>query len=90
MCQSRSGACSALTTGNRIVWVNKDTTFHSVTTDNSFEDRSSGKFDSMSSVGLIVPGGTWDFTFTEAGEFPYHCEPHPWMKGMVTIVENFA
>jgi plastocyanin len=75
---------------NRIVWVNEDTTFHSVTSDNGFEDRINGKFDSISTIGLVEPGGTWEFVFTEAGEYPYHCDPHPWMKGVVTIVENFA
>lgn len=75
---------------NKIVWVNQDTTFHSVTTDNGFEDRINGKFDSLATIGLIEPGGTWEFTFTETGEYPYHCEPHPWMTGKVEIVENFA
>ncbi len=75
---------------NKIVWTNEDTTFHSVTSDDSFEDRINGKFDSMATIGLVEPGGTWEFTFTETGEYPYHCEPHPWMKGMVTIVESFA
>ncbi|MDQ3838537.1 MAG: plastocyanin/azurin family copper-binding protein [Thermoproteota archaeon] len=23
--------------------------------------------------------------FTEAGEYAYHCEPHPWMTGKVTV-----
>jgi plastocyanin len=75
---------------NKIVWVNEDTTFHSVKSDNGFEDRINGKFDSMSTIGLVEPGGTWEFTFTETGEHQYHCEPHPWMKGVVMIVENFA
>lgn len=75
---------------NKIVWVNKDTAFQMVTTDNSFEDRIDSEFDSMSSVGLVEPGDTWEFTSTEAGEFPYRCEPHPWIKGTVTKFENFA
>jgi plastocyanin len=75
---------------NKIVWVNEDTTFHSVTSDNGFEDRINGKFDSIATIGLVEPAGTWEFTFTETGEYPYHCEPHPWMKGKVTIVESFA
>jgi plastocyanin len=75
---------------NRIVWVNEDTTLHSVTSDNSFEDKVNGKFDTLATIGLVEPEGTWEFTFTEAGEYSYHCEPHPWMKGLVTIVENFA
>lgn len=75
---------------NRIVWVNEDTTFHSVTTDTGHVDRINGKFDSLDTIGLIAPGGTYEFVFTQTGEYLYHCEPHPWMTGKVVIVENFA
>ncbi|AIF85553.1 plastocyanin [Candidatus Nitrososphaera evergladensis SR1] len=75
---------------NKIVWTNKDTTFHSVTTDTGYVDPINGKFDSIASIGLVGPEQKYEFTFTRAGEYPYHCEPHPWMTGKVTIVENFA
>jgi plastocyanin len=75
---------------NKIVWTNTDTTAHTVTTDTDFSDKLNGKFDSMETIGLIPPGQTFEFTFTEEGEFPYHCEPHPWMTGKVEIVKNFA
>jgi plastocyanin len=75
---------------NKIVWVNQDITFHSVTSDNSFVDRINGKFDSLATIGLIKPGGTFEFTFTQKGEYPYHCEPHPWMTGKVEVVESFV
>jgi plastocyanin len=75
---------------NKIVWKNEDSTAHSVMTDNGFEDKINGKFDSLATIGLIPPEGEFEFTFTEVGEFAYYCEPHPWMKGKVEIVENFA
>lgn len=75
---------------NRIVWVNKDTTFHSVTSDTGYTDPINGKFDSLNTIGLVGPGGTYEFVFTQKGEYAYHCEPHPWMTGKVEIVENFA
>lgn len=75
---------------NRIVWVNDDTTFHSVTTDVGYVDPITGKFDSLDTIGLIGPDETYEFVFTQTGEYPYHCEPHPWMTGKIVIVENFA
>lgn len=75
---------------NRIVWVNDDTTFHSVTSDADYTDPINGKFDSIDTIGLVGPGQTYEFVFTQTGEYPYHCVPHPWMTGTVEIVENFA
>lgn len=75
---------------NRIIWVNDDITFHSVTTDVGYTDPVNGVFDSLDTIGLIGPGGTYEFVFTQTGEYPYHCEPHPWMTGKITIVENFG
>jgi plastocyanin len=75
---------------NTIIWINEDTTAHSVTTDNGFEDRINGRFDSLATIGLIKPDDAWNFTFTKKGEYSYHCKPHPWMTGKVEIVENFA
>jgi len=36
---------------------------------------------------LVDEGETGEFTFEEAGEFPYFCEVHPEMLGQVTVVE---
>jgi plastocyanin len=73
---------------NKIVWTNGDSTAHSVTTDTGYTDPSSGEFDSMATIGLVLPKKTFEFIFTEAGEYPYHCEPHPWMTGKVTIARG--
>ena len=83
-------ARASLGIDNKLIWENHDATAHTVTTDNDYEDPLSGKFDSMDTIGLVPPGGTYEFVFTEEGEYPYHCEPHPWMTGTVTIVENFS
>lgn len=80
----------SLSLNNKIVWQNDDVTYHSVTTDNNFIDRINGKFDSIDTIGLIAPGDTYEFTFTEVGEYPYHCEPHPWMTGKIEIAEYFG
>ncbi|MEM2759328.1 MAG: plastocyanin/azurin family copper-binding protein [Nitrososphaerales archaeon] len=73
---------------NKVVWKNEDTLGHTVTTDNGHVDRYSGPFDSLATIGLVKPGAEYEFLFTQEGEFPYHCEPHPWMKGVVKVIKQ--
>jgi plastocyanin len=76
---------------NNVVWTNSDVTGHTVTTDDGYVDIINGDFDSTQQLGaIIMPGETFEFTFTQVGEYPYHCEPHPHMQGIVEIVESFA
>jgi len=75
---------------NKIIWTNTDTTAHTVTSDGQYDDQISGPFNSLDSTGLILPQKTFEFTFTKDGEYPYHCEPHPWMTGKVIIVKSFV
>ena len=35
----------------------------------------------------LLTEGTYSFTFETAGEFTYHCTPHPSMVGTVTVEE---
>lgn len=35
----------------------------------------------------LVVEGEFRYTFDEAGEFGFHCTPHPMMVGTVTVVE---
>ena len=61
--------------GTKVIWINKDTAPHTATAKN-------GKsFDS----GLLRKGQRYSHTFKSAGKKPYHCEPHPHMKGSVTV-----
>ena len=76
---------------NTVVWTNTDTTGHTVTTDDGYVDLINGEFNSIEQLGaILMPGETFEFTFTQVGEYPYHCEPHPWMQASVEIVESFA
>jgi plastocyanin len=34
---------------------------------------------------LLAPGVTFTREFPQAGAFPYHCTPHPGMRGTVTV-----
>jgi plastocyanin len=73
---------------NRVVWTNTDSVPHSVTSDNSYKDAISGAFNSIDHIGLIPPQQKFTFVFTAEGVYPYHCEPHPWMQGKVTILKQ--
>ena len=61
--------------GARVSVINKDLTTHTVTSD------ASGVFDA--SVG---PGGQATFTApSAAGSYPYHCNRHPSMHGVLIV-----
>ena len=67
---------------NKVIWENNDDTAHTVTPDHRASDAYSGDFGSL---GVLKPGDSYEFLFTETNEIPYHCEPHPWMKGKITV-----
>jgi plastocyanin len=60
--------------GTTIVWINNGQIAHTV----SAED---GSFDS----GSIEPGARGSLTFSRAGTFPFHCTPHPFMRGVIVV-----
>jgi plastocyanin len=61
-------------TGGTVTVTNNDGVDHTWTSDD-------GAFDS----GVLASGATFEFTFTEAGEFNYHCEIHPSMTSSVAV-----
>ena len=76
-----------LSVNNRVVWTNRDAVMESVVSNTGYVDQLTGKkFDS----GPIPPDGTFEFTFTKAGEYSYHAEPHPWIRGKIEVVESFG
>ena len=60
--------------GTKVTWVNCDTETHTSTSD-------AGAWES----GGLTPGLTFQRKFAAAGSFPYHCTPHPSMKGTVVV-----
>jgi plastocyanin len=64
-----------VTKGSTVVWPNNSGQYyHTVTADD-------GAFDSKH----IDPGHEWRRTFSKTGDFAYHCDPHPWMKGVIHV-----
>jgi len=61
--------------GTKVTWVNRDEVPHTATSDsNSFSSKVLGK------------GDTFTKTFGDPGDHPYHCIPHPNMKGAVRVI----
>lgn len=63
-----------VTAGTKITWTNKDNVSHTVTSDSNL-------FDS----GLLGVNGTYSYTFTTAGTYPYHCKVHTGMTATVVV-----
>jgi plastocyanin len=83
---------------NTVRWINEDAVPHTITSDDGYRDPSTGRLfdvrareqeenDDGSISPFIMPGETFDFTFTEAGVYGYHGEPHPWIKGTIIVAE---
>ena len=64
----------AIAPGATVRWTNNDQLVHTITADD-------GSWDS----GPIEPGKTWTHTFTQPGEYAFHCTPHPFMKAVVVV-----
>ena len=74
-----------LTINNNVTWENNDDTAHTVTPDHRHSDGYSGEF---GSPGVMKPGESYEFLFTEPQDVPYHCTPHPWMEGTISVEKS--
>ena len=63
--------------GATVTWTNEESEMHTVTSD-------TGVFDS----GNMYQGDSYSLQFNDVGTFPYHCTPHHFMKGTMTVVPN--
>ena len=78
---------------NTVVWMNDDTVPQTLASDNDYRDPISGLFDTRDRPAeeggaFIMPGQTWEFTFTQPGRYNYHGEPHPWVQGTIVVLEH--
>src|SRR3989442_155866 len=61
--------------GHAVTWANRDSTAHTVTTDGS----------ALDSCNIDVVA-SYSFTFSQTGNYTYHCTYHLWMTSKVTVV----
>src|SRR5215510_1380514 len=64
----------SINTGDSVRWTEMDGAFHTSTSDTAIWDS-----------GPLPFQGQFTFTFTGAGNYPYHCTPHPFMTGSITV-----
>ena len=62
--------------GTTVTWKNMDQANHTVTGDNGGPNSD-----------YFGNAATYTYTFDAVGNFAYHCEPHPFMKGTVEVTE---
>jgi hypothetical protein len=76
-------ASISIFTGDIVIWTNDDALSHTATSGNPCS--SNGTFNS----GLVGPGDSFQFTFTNAGDFNYFCALHclGGMVGDVSVVQ---
>lgn len=75
---SFSPASMTVKAGTTVRWVNMDGIEHTVT----FGDQNG-----MANMGSGMMGhmGSYGYTFMQPGTYQYHCTPHPYMTGTVTV-----
>lgn len=66
--------------GTTVKWTNNDIAKHSVTVD---DNQPAGG----PSSSLFGKNETYEFTFASAVSYHYHCDPHPYMHGVVEVTE---
>ena len=70
--------------GDTVSWSNDDTAAHTVSSGDPTQGLD-GIFDSS----LFMAGYTFEFTFDNAGTYPYFCMVHPWMTGEIIVNEKY-
>jgi plastocyanin len=75
----------SINVGDTVLWTNTATTHPHTATADSFRQRRQGFNSGSFPRQWLEPGETFQFTFTSAGTYPYHCVPHE-AAGMVGTV----
>lgn len=68
--------------GDTVEWGNTDGKYHTITS-GSLETGIDGIFDS----GYLKSGAKFKQAFSEVGEFKYFCTIHPWMTGIINVLD---
>jgi plastocyanin len=78
-------ARASVLAGSRIVWVNPTASYHTITSDGCVE----GSWCAFNS-GSVPPNGRYAIDHLPPGEYPYHCELHPIMRGILVVMPPTA
>ena len=70
-----------IATGDTVTWTNNDKVGHTATSGQPSDNQTGTVWDSS----LIKAGGTYSFTFQNAGDYHYFCMVHPWMTGEIVV-----
>jgi len=86
-CETTADGCfipstATIDVGGKVIMSNTDTAAHTFTAGTA-DSGPSGEFD----TGLLMAGNSFEWTPTDAGEVPYFCMVHPWMKGLIIVQE---
>lgn len=65
--------------GTTVTWTNRDDAGHDITPTSGADDFKASE--------LLSKGESYSFTFNTVGSYGYKCSPHPYMKGVVEVVE---
>ena len=80
--------------GDVVTWTNEDPAPHTVTSGNGMlyskylRGETVGTPNGIFDSGIINPGESWSYTFSEVGVFPYFCTLHPWVERTITVVDS--
>lgn len=72
--------------GGTVIFSNSDNVSHTFASGLTSDNDAGSVFDTS----LLLPGDTYEWSPTEAGEYPYFCTVHPWMVGTIIVQEAGA
>ncbi len=70
-------------TGTTVTWINMDTVGHNIESGTHEQEDLTKIFESP----ILQHMQSFSYTFNEPGEYVYHCDPHPYMEGIVIVTE---
>lgn len=73
---------------NTVRWINQDSVPSSVMADSDpdFINATTAPSGNPTEESFLLPGESFQYTFTKPGEYGYHSVPHPYMKGTVIVL----
>ena len=78
-------------TGTKVTWINEDDMQHNAMLDHDDSevphDATLGTDTHKFEGPMLAKGESYSYIFSTPSTNPYHCAPHPWMKGVVEVTQ---